>query len=128
MPWPPQVGDLLPRYDETIGIEEKLRTYSLAIGPEECGPKANGFQKMLGIDLGSIDHLERQIRVGIATTPISSVRRKASGAIHCAVQFQIAGPDRYSHRTASLRTTWELIGPLAPPRMTNAYLRGKEHR
>ena len=128
MPWPPRVGELLPRYDEPIGIEEKLSAYSLAFGSEDGGSKAKGFQKMLGIDLSAIGHLERQIRVGIATTPISSVRRKASGAIHCAVQFRIAGPDRYSHRTASLRTTWEFIGPTAPPRMTNAFLRGKEHR
>ena len=62
MPWPPQVGELLPRYDEPVGIEEKLRTYSLVLDHEKGGPKANGFLVMLGISLDSIDYLELQIR------------------------------------------------------------------
>jgi len=31
MEWPPQVGELLPRADEAIGVRYKLETYSLAI-------------------------------------------------------------------------------------------------
>jgi hypothetical protein len=128
MPWPPQVGELLPRCDEPVGIAEKLRNYSLDVGHKDGGPKARGFLLMLGIGLDSIDHLEREIRAGIATTPISAVRVGVPGAFICTVQFRIAGPQRYSPRTASLRTTWEYIGPSAPPRMTNALLRGRKHR
>ncbi|MFT3864850.1 MAG: hypothetical protein QM729_11310 [Solirubrobacterales bacterium] len=69
MPWPPQVGELLPRCDEPQGIEYKLRTYSLDHTHEYGGPKANGFLVMLGIGLDSIDHLEREIQAGIAVTP-----------------------------------------------------------
>ena len=118
VPWPPRVGELLPRWDEPLGIEEKLRTYSLDMDHEEGGSKANGFLVMLGIDLDSIDHLEGQILVGIGRTPISVVRPGAPGIVLCTVQFRIAGPGRYSDRTASLRTGWELTGPMDRPRLT----------
>jgi len=128
MPWPPQIGELLPRRDEPEGIEHRLRNYSLKIDHERGGPKANGFLVMLGIDLVAIDHLEHEIEGGIQRTPDSVVRVFSPGIMHCTVQFQIAGPGRYSHRTASLRTGWQLTGPAARPRMTTAFLRGKEHR
>jgi len=129
VPWPPQVGELLPRCDEPVGIEQKLRTYSLA--PDHAaggGPKANGFLIMLGIGLDSIDYLECQIRAGIAATPISAVRPGASGVMRCTVQFRIAGPGRYIDRTASLRTGWELTESMGRPRLITAFLRGKEDR
>jgi hypothetical protein len=128
MPWPPREGELLPRFDEPMGIEDKLRGYSLLVDHDKGGPKANGFAVMLGIDLDSVDYLEQQIRSGIAHTPISLVRLHPSGAAVCTVQFQIAGPGRYSHRTASLRTAWVFHTPWAPPRMTTAFMRGREHR
>jgi hypothetical protein len=130
MPWPPRKDDLLQRRDEPIGIEEKLAGYSLNLDPEKphAWGKANGFLKMLGISLDSIDYLERQIRAGIAVTPVSPVRLEAAGAVICTVQFRIAGFGRYIDRTASLRTHWELTGPLDRPRMTNAFLRGREYR
>ncbi|MBS1887342.1 MAG: hypothetical protein JSU06_09150 [Actinobacteria bacterium] len=111
-----------------MGIEYKLRNYSLALGHSDGGPKANGFLVMLGIGLDSVDYLERQIRAGIAAAPISMIRPGAPGAVRCTVQFQIAGPGRYSDRAASLRTGWELTGPMERPRLTTAFLRGKEHR
>lgn len=128
MRWPPEVGELLPRWDAPEGIDDKLRAYSLVTDHQDGGPKANGFLVMLGITVDSIDYLERQIRLGIAATPISVVRPGPPGGVHCTVQFQIAGPGRYSHRTASLRTGWELTGPMERPRLTTAFLRGKEHR
>jgi hypothetical protein len=128
MPWPPQVGELLPRFDEPVGIEEKLRTYSLVLDHEKGGPKAKGFLVILGIDLDAIDHLEREIRAGISVTPISVVRPGKPGAMGCTVQFQIAGIGRYSRRKAWLRTGWHLDEPGARPRMTTAFLRGREQR
>jgi hypothetical protein len=128
MSWPPRKGELLPRFDEPEGIEQKLRTYSLVRDHEIGGPKAKGFWRMLRIDLSSIDYLEEQIRIGIARTPISQVEVVPSGAIGCAVQFQISGPGRYSHRTASLRTGWVFDSSTSAPRMTTAFLRGRRHR
>jgi hypothetical protein len=92
VPYPPQVGELLPRFDEPAGIEYKLRTYSLAVDYDDGGPKAQGFLVMLGIGLASLDHLEHEIRTGIAHTPISFVRARKPDSIICTVQFRIAGP------------------------------------
>jgi hypothetical protein len=128
MPWPPRIGELLQRYDEPVGIDLKLRRYSLALDHEDGGPKANGFLVMLGIDLMDIDYLAREIRIGITHTPISAVTLVAPDEARCTVQFRIAGPGRYSHRTASLRTGWVVASPTARPRMTTAFLRGKEKR
>ncbi len=72
MQWPPEIGELLPHYDEPVEIERRLRTYSLDLDHEEGGPKAQGFLTVIGIGLESIDYLEGEIRVGIARTPISS--------------------------------------------------------
>lgn len=106
MPWPPQVGELLPRADEPVGVEYKLRTYSLNLRNPKSWPKANGFSVMVGLDLTAIEYVEQQILRGILMTPIRTVRAKPAVGYHCAVQFQIAGKGRYSHRTAELRTVW----------------------
>ena len=128
MPWPPRKGELLTRFDEPIGIEEKLRDYSLLLDHERGGPKANGFLVILGIGPESLDYLAQQIRDGIARTPISLIKVHPSGAVGCTVQFHIAGPERYSHRTASLRTVWVMDTPSSPPRLVTAFLRGRKHR
>ena len=128
MPWPPQVGELLPRYDEPEGIEEKLREYSLVPSHEVGGPKANGFLVILGIDLASFDYLVSQIEAGISRTPISKVETRGPDAKACTVKFQIAGLGGYSHREAWLRTGWRLDGPGVRPRLSTAFLRGREER
>lgn len=90
MPWPPQVGELLPRCAEPEGIEEKLRKYSLVPSHEVGGPKANGFLRMLGIDLDSIGYLEREIIRGIGSTPLSQVTPGKSDGFRCTVNFPLA--------------------------------------
>jgi hypothetical protein len=111
-----------------VGIEEKLRRYSLVLEHKVGGPKAKGFLEMLGISLASIDYLAQEIRVGIAHTPISGVRLDGPEEASCLVQFLIAGPGRYSHRTASIRTAWKVEGPSARPRMVTAYPRDERGR
>jgi hypothetical protein len=128
MPWPPQAGELLQRRTEPLGIDYKLRTYSLVHAHEVGGPKANGFLIMLGIDLESIDYLAAEIEAGIAHTTISKVQLKKADTYGCTVKFRIAGVGRYSHRWAWLTTGWRLNGPESRPRLTTAYLRGKEER
>jgi hypothetical protein len=128
MPWPPRTGEFLPRCDEPVGIEQRLRKYCLVLGHERGGPKANGFAVMLGIDLDAIQYLERQIRIGIAVSPISQVRGRGPDAVGCAVDFRIAGTGRYSHREAWVRTAWHLEGPEARPRFITAIPRGRRKR
>lgn len=128
MPWPPEVGELLQHRTEPLGIEYKLRTYSLVHAHEVGGPKANGFLVMLGINLESIDYLVAEIQAGITHTPISKVELKRTGGYGCTVKFRIAGVGRYSHRWAWLTTGWRLDGPGARPHLATAYLRGREER
>jgi hypothetical protein len=123
VPWPPEVGELLPRFDEAIGIAEKLRTYSFDLDHEDGGAKAKGFLVMLGLDIHSIDYVEQEIRLGISQTPIQTVRSNGAFGYQCAVQFRIAGTESYSHRTADIRTVWALVASDARPRMITAFLR-----
>jgi len=124
MPWPPRKGELLPRCGEPLGIEIKLREYSLA-PDRKGGGKANDFFVCLGLELSGLHYLEGEIEKGISRTPVRSVRETTFG-FHCAVQFPIAGTGSYSHRTAELRTAWELTHPGARPRMITAFPIGKK--
>ncbi|HEX4307903.1 MAG TPA: hypothetical protein VHZ54_17845 [Solirubrobacterales bacterium] len=128
MPWPPQKDELLPRFDEPVGIERKLAGYSLNLDPEKprAWGKANGFSKMLGIDHRSIAYLTRVICDGIRCNAISEVRAAPTVGYNCLVQFRIAGTGRYSHRTAGIRTVWHLAAPDSCPRLVTAYLDKKE--
>jgi hypothetical protein len=128
MPWPPRVGELLPRCDEPTGIERKLRGYSLDLAHEEGGPKANGFLVMLGLDITSIDYIEAEIRAGITRTAILKVSPAKVMGFNCTVQFPISGTGSYSHRKANIRTGWELTDPDARPRLTTAFLREARRR
>jgi hypothetical protein len=128
MPWPPQVGELLPRCDEPEGIKERLRDYSLEADHERGGPKAKGFRVILGVDSASIDYLDERIGDGINSTAIALVEPREASAAFCLVVFRIAGPERYSHRTAWLRTGWIFSGPAERPRLVTAYLRPEGRR
>jgi hypothetical protein len=57
-----------------VGIEERLRNYSLNFEDDRGWAKANGFLIMLGIDLSHVEYLELEIRRGVSVTPIASVR------------------------------------------------------
>lgn len=111
-----------------MDIEEKLRTYSLDLTHKDGGPKANGFIVMLGIDLAAIGYLSQEIRAGIKRNRISLVEARTAEEVFCLVHFRIAGPGRYSHRVAQIRTGWIYDRPAARPRLVTAYLRPKERR
>jgi len=128
VPWPPRKGELLPRHDEPVGIEKKLRGYCLALDHKDGGSKANGFLTMLGIDLTAIGYLDRHIRIGITDNPISEVRRKKAEAFDCAVYIRIPGIGRYSHRSAWVLTVWQLDTPGSQPRFITAIPRGRKKR
>ena len=73
-PWPPQVGQRLPRAAEAFGVRYKLGTYSLNPTNKDGGPKARGFDRILGITLDDNEYLEGAIQTGILIVPVSSVR------------------------------------------------------
>jgi hypothetical protein len=121
MGWPPQVGGLLPRAEEAIGVRYKLTTYSLDKNHEFGGPKARGFALILGITLADIDYLEAEIHLGIRRHPITSLVDNRPYGLNCVVEFPLRGVGSYSDREANLRTVWEMAGPFHPPRMINAF-------
>lgn len=65
MSWPPRIGELLPRAADAYGVREKLIGYSLDWAHKDGGPKARGFEQILGITISDVDYLEARIRVGI---------------------------------------------------------------
>jgi hypothetical protein len=68
----PAVGEVLPRGAEAFGVRYKLATYSLDITNDDGGPKARGFELILGITIDAIDYLEAQILARVLDTPVST--------------------------------------------------------
>jgi hypothetical protein len=120
-PWPPQVGQLLPRATEAFGLRYKLETYSLDPTHKRGGPKARGFDLILGITIDAIEYLETQILARILDTPIREVRDNAPYGIKCTIDIQVPGIGVKADRVANVRTVWAFDRPGAPPRLVNAF-------
>jgi hypothetical protein len=94
-------------------VREKLLAYSLDLAHESGGPKARGFERILGITTLHIGYLEGEIRSAIATAPIRSVRDNPPHGINCVVEFPLRGVEDKRFRIIQLRTTWG--SPMPPP-------------
>jgi Domain of unknown function (DUF6883) len=123
MDWPPQVGEILPRAQRATGVRQKLANYSLDREHPRGEAKARGFELILGLSLDAIDYVEETIYVGIRSHPIVSVRENWPHGTACAVDIPIGGIGRHSARIVPMRTAWLYADPIAPPRLTNAYLK-----
>ncbi len=104
-------------------MREKLVGYSLDILHRDGGPKARGFERILGITIEDVDYLEAEILTGILTEPVGAVRDRPPYGIHCEVRVAIRGLGDKSDRLVEATTGWEFAFPDAPPRMTTAYLK-----
>lgn len=122
MSWPPNVGDPLPRASEPWGVRDKLLRYSLNPAHASGGPKAEGFERILGITAEHMEQLEAAIEDAILEQPISGVRVKPPYGVHCEVRIEIGGLGDKSDRVAEVITAWELADPQAAPRLVNAYI------
>lgn len=120
---PPKIGELLPRAAEATGVREKLAGYSLDPANEFGGPKARGFELILGITPVHLDHLEAEIRAGIRKAPISSVRDNTPHGFNCVVELPVRGVGDKRERVINVRTVWELTDEDAAPRLITAYPR-----
>ncbi len=120
-PWPPVVGVVLPRGAEAFGVRVKLETYSLDLAHDDGGPKARGFERILGITLEDIDYLEGAIQTGILVVPISSVRDKSPWGMNCVVMVPVRGLGEKNDRVVNIRTAWRLAGRGAPPQLASAF-------
>jgi hypothetical protein len=121
VPWPPTVGELLPRAAEAFGVRYKLATYSLDVTNEVGGPKARGFEAILGITIDAIDYLEAQIMARILDTPLSDVRNNPPYGINCVVDMPIRGIGAHGQRIVNVRTAWLISTTDDPPRLVSAY-------
>jgi hypothetical protein len=118
---PPVVGELLPRAANAFGLRYKLETYSLDVKHKDGGPKARGFEQILGITIDAIDYLEAQILARVLDTPISEVRDNAPWGIKCVVEIPVRGRGEKSGRLVDVITSWEIRHTGAAPRLVTAY-------
>jgi hypothetical protein len=117
----PTVGELLPRAADAIGVRYKLATYSLDVTHENGGPKARGFELILGITIDTIDYLEAQILARVLDTPVREVRDNTPYGLKGTVDMPIKGIGAKADRMINVRTVWAFDRPGAPPRLVNAY-------
>lgn len=104
-------------------MREKLAGYSLNAAHEDGGPKARGFERILGITIGDAEYLEAAILAGIEHMQIESTRDNAPYGVNCVVDVPVAGVGEKSARVVEVRTIWELTDATARPRLVSAYVR-----
>lgn len=122
MPWPPIVGDRLPRAAEAFGITEKLVTYSLNLDHPDGSAKAKGFEQILGIGPADLDYLDHTLRAGVLDAAITDVRDNPPWGLLCEVRVSVAGLHEKSGRVVSVTTSWELRHADDRPRLVTAYI------
>lgn len=124
MSWPPTLGDRLPRATEAYGIEAKLQAYCLNLDHEVGGPKAQGFQRILGIDQHDVAYLANALRHGVLHAPVTDVRDNSPFGVLCEVRISVAGRRKHQARVAAVTNSWEIREPDALPRLVTAYING----
>lgn len=124
MPWPPTIGQQLPLAEQAWGIREKLVAYSLNLDHEVGGPKAAGFERILGIVRADVEYLVEALRAGVLSAPISDVRDNAPFSVLCEVRVPVAGLREHRDRVVAVTTSWELRHADDRPRMVTAYIKG----
>jgi hypothetical protein len=122
--WPPRLGEPLPRAAEAVGVRRKLATYSLAMGHRRGGPKAVLFERLLGITLADLDHLETAIRHGVAIQPVTRAWMTPFGA-NCQVRVPVHGVGIHQARVVPVTTGWQLRYVGDRPRLVSAYIKGR---
>lgn len=124
MPWPPAIGQQLPRADQAFGIREKLGAYCLNVDHEIGGAKARGFQRILGIGLADLDDLTEALRTGVLAAPVTDVRDNTPFGVLCEVRIPVAGLRERRDRVVAVTTSWELRDADDRPRLVTAYIDG----
>jgi len=104
-------------------VRMKLLTYSLDLSHEIGGAKAQGFARLLGITLESVDYLEVELHRAAREVPISSVRENRGGGLNCVIEFPLRGRGPWADRFVNIKTVWELVAPGLPPRLVTAFPR-----
>ena len=90
-------------------MRRKLTDYSLNRDHEAGGPKARGFELILGITLDDVEHLAQSIEAEILTAGVESVRPNPPHGVNCIVVVPVRGLRGKSARIVSVRTAWEIV-------------------
>jgi hypothetical protein len=120
--WPPTIGQRLPHAAAACGITEKLSAYCLNIDHAVGGPKARGFERILGIGIADVDYLSEMLRAGVLEAAITDVRDNSPFGVLCEVRVAIVGIRGRRDRIVAVTTSWELRHPDDPPRLVTAYI------
>jgi hypothetical protein len=123
MAWPPTIGEPLPRAAEASGVRRKLSAYSLDATHERGGPKARGFELILGITIRDVGYLEGAIQTGVQLVAVGEVRDRLPYGFVCGVRIPVRGLGAKSGHTVMVTTAWMLDEPGAAPRLVNALIR-----
>lgn len=104
-------------------MRRKLAGYSLNPAHRRGGPKARGFERILGITIEDLGYLEAAVQAGVLSVPVTSVRHNPPYGFNCVVEFPLSGTGAKSSRSANLRTVWRIGSPGAPPHLNTAFLK-----
>ncbi|HEY4098630.1 MAG TPA: hypothetical protein VGM33_24110 [Baekduia sp.] len=124
MPWPPTIGQRLPRAAEAWGITDKLSAYCLNVDHAVGGPKARGFERILGVGIADVGYLTDTLRAGVREAAITNVRDNSPFGILCEVRMPVVGLGDRRDRVAAVITSWELRHAEDRPRLVTAYIDG----
>lgn len=111
----------MPRAEEATGVRQKLVRYALDRTHEHGGAKARGFELILGITIDDADYLEAEIRAGILSNPIQSVRFAKPSGFNCVVEIPVRGLRLHRSRLIGVRTVWFLANAGERPRLTTVF-------
>ncbi len=118
------IGQRLPGAEQGAGIGEKLAAYCLNLDHEIGGPKARGFQRILGIGIADLEYLAETLRTGVLAAPITDVRDNAPFGVLCEVRIPVAGLREHHDRIVAVTSSWELRNADDAPRLVTAYIDG----
>lgn len=86
------MGDPLPRADEAVVTEEKLRGYVLNPEHPDGAHKARVIRSALGFRANDWEALRDQILDGVRRSPVTE-QRPAYNGIRCSVVVSVTGPN-----------------------------------
>ena len=107
VPWPPGIGERLPRAADAFGVEEKLAAYCLNPDHALGAAKARGFREILDVTGADVEYLAGALLAGVIEAPITSVRDNAP------VGRALRGADRRARPTRaspSCRLLYDVVG------------------
>lgn len=111
LPWPPCVGELLPRTNEAYTEPRKL---AWVLGEEGHGPE---WARVLRIGPQDTEVFWRAIGEAVRNAPISGVRDLRANGVNCEVETNLTIRKR---RTPAV-TVWHYIEARGAPRLVTAY-------